>query len=110
MDVADAIVLPTTPTPAYTRTDAASFDSESGEHPLSVSTLFTAIFNMTGQPALTVPCGFSPEPASGRTPDRSTAKRRERLFRIGRAYEAATDWQLHRPSRPLGPVAPVPSQ
>jgi Asp-tRNA(Asn)/Glu-tRNA(Gln) amidotransferase A subunit family amidase len=110
MDGTDAIVLPTTPTPAYTRTDAASFDAESGEHPLSLSTLFTAIFNMTGQPALTVPCGFTRSrlPVGLQIAGRPHGERV--VLRIGRAYEAATDWHLRRPSCFLGSVAPVASR
>jgi aspartyl-tRNA(Asn)/glutamyl-tRNA(Gln) amidotransferase subunit A len=110
MDGTEAIVLPTTPTPAYTRTDAASFDAESGEHPLSLSTLFTAIFNMTGQPALTVPCGFTRSRLPVGLQIAARPHGESVVLRVGRAYEAATDWHLRRPSRSLGRVAPVASR
>lgn len=55
----DIIVLPTVPHPAYIRTDDRS--PHGNEHPLTASTLFTAIFNITGQPAITLPCGRSEE-------------------------------------------------
>ena len=60
---------------------------------------FTFPFNMTGQPALALPCGFSTSglPISlqlvGRHLDEPT------LLRIGHAYQQATNWHLRRPSR-----------
>ena len=56
-----------------------------------------APFNMTGLPALAVPCGFSPAglPVSlqlaGRPFDEAT------VLRAGHAYEQATDWHRRRP-------------
>jgi len=56
-----------------------------------------APFNMTGLPALALPCGFAPNglPISlqlaGRPFDEAT------VLRAGQAYEQATDWHLHRP-------------
>lgn len=103
----DAILLPTTPTPAYKRTEATSFAPEDGEHPLSLSTSFTAIFNITGQPALTVPCGFSSTGLPmglqivGRPGGESV------IFRAGRAYEAATEWHLRQPARAHRTTDPV---
>jgi len=62
-----------------------------------VSTTF--IGNMTGLPAMTIPCGFAPGPPKlpitiqfyGRPFDEFT------LFRVGHAYELATDWHKQRP-------------
>ena len=55
--------------------------------------------NMTGIPAIVFPCGFTAGPPSlpvgiqfyGKAFDEAT------LFRIGNAYQAATDWHLRRP-------------
>ncbi len=63
----------------------------------------TFLGNMTGLPALVLPCGFSAGPPAlpiglqlyGRAFDEST------LFRVGHAYEQATDWHRRRP--PLSP-------
>jgi aspartyl-tRNA(Asn)/glutamyl-tRNA(Gln) amidotransferase subunit A len=58
----------------------------------------TEPFNLTGLPALAVPCGFSPErlPISmqvvGRPFEEAT------VLRAGHAYQQATDWHRQRPS------------
>jgi aspartyl-tRNA(Asn)/glutamyl-tRNA(Gln) amidotransferase subunit A len=60
----------------------------------------TFLGNMTGLPALVLPCGFSAGPPAlpiglqlyGRAFDEAT------LFRVGHAYEQATDWHARRPS------------
>jgi aspartyl-tRNA(Asn)/glutamyl-tRNA(Gln) amidotransferase subunit A len=57
----------------------------------------TLPFNLTGQPALSVPCGFTRFGLPiglqlvGRPFDEAT------LFRAGAAYEAATDWHSRKP-------------
>jgi aspartyl-tRNA(Asn)/glutamyl-tRNA(Gln) amidotransferase subunit A len=56
--------------------------------------------NLTGIPALVVPCGFTAGPPAlpmglqlwGRPNGEAT------LFRIGRAYQEATDWHRRRPA------------
>ncbi|HYY87888.1 MAG TPA: amidase family protein, partial [Chloroflexota bacterium] len=54
-------------------------------------------FNLTGLPAISVPCGFGQDglpiglQVVARPFDELT------LLRVSRAYEAATDWHLHRP-------------
>jgi aspartyl-tRNA(Asn)/glutamyl-tRNA(Gln) amidotransferase subunit A len=97
----DAILLPTTPTAAYERSDAASAAPGGKEHPLSLSTLFTAIFNVTGQPALTVPCGFTDGglPIGLQIVGRPYCE--SLILRIGHTYESCTEWRL-RPPRVWG--------
>jgi amidase len=59
---------------------------------------FTAPFNYSGSPTLSVPCGFSADglPYSlqlvGRHGDEAL------LCRIGHAYEEATEWHRRRPA------------
>ncbi|MGF1576069.1 MAG: amidase [Cyanophyceae cyanobacterium] len=59
---------------------------------------YTQLFNTTGQPAITVPCGFGADglPLSlqiaGRAFDEAM------VLRIAHAYEQATPWHLERPS------------
>lgn len=58
---------------------------------------FTEPFNLTGQPALSLPCGFSKDNLPiglqivGKPFDEAT------VLRVGRAYEAHTDWHQRRP-------------
>ena len=61
-------------------------------------TRFTAAFNLTGLPALSVPCGFTPaglpiglQLVAGRWAE-------ARLLRAGHAYEQVTDWHRRAPA------------
>lgn len=60
-------------------------------------TRFTRLFNLTGLPAISIPCGFSSEGLPlglqliGRAWDEIT------ILRAARAYERATNWSAHRP-------------
>jgi aspartyl-tRNA(Asn)/glutamyl-tRNA(Gln) amidotransferase subunit A len=87
---ADVLVTPTSPRPAPPF--AAVLDPD---FPFPRSN--TAPFNLTGLPALAVPCGFSTGglPLSlqiaGRPFDEAT------VLRVGHAYEQATDWHTRRP-------------
>ena len=55
--------------------------------------------NMTGIPAIVLPCGFTPGPPSLPLGIQFCAKPFDEatLFRIGHAYQAATDWHKRRP-------------
>jgi aspartyl-tRNA(Asn)/glutamyl-tRNA(Gln) amidotransferase subunit A len=61
---------------------------------------FTAIWSLTGNPVLSVPCGFSSEglplamQVIGRPFDEAT------VLRVGDAYQRLTDWHERRPSPP----------
>jgi len=88
----DVLVTPTT---AFTATriedELAASGHESHIH------RFTCPFNLTGQPAISLPCGFDSQglPVGlqivGRPFDEET------VLRVAHAYEQATDWHLHRP-------------
>lgn len=95
----DALITPTTPILPL---------SLSEMHPkrdLPVYSRFLVPFNLTGQPALSVPCGFSSDglPVGmqlvGRPFDEST------ILRLGVEYESRTDWRRHPPSESLAAVA-----
>ncbi len=59
---------------------------------------FTAPFNLTGQPALSVPCGFTDRglPAGLQIVGRPFAE--TTVLRVGHAYQQATGWHLRRPA------------
>ncbi len=83
----DAVVMPTSPTPAFKI-------GERVEDPLSVylTDVFTVSANLAGLPALSVPCGLTPDrlpiglQLTGKPFDEAT------LLRIGDSYERETNW------------------
>jgi aspartyl-tRNA(Asn)/glutamyl-tRNA(Gln) amidotransferase subunit A len=60
-------------------------------------TRFTAPFNLTGLPALSLPCGFSADglPIGMQIVGRSWAE--AAVLRAAQAYEQASEWHLRRP-------------
>lgn len=88
----DAIILPTTPTTAPLR--------EGGDAVAAAARLtpYTSPFNLTGLPAISIPCGFDANglPIGLQLVARPWAE--ARLLRIARAYERATAWHERRPS------------
>lgn len=60
-------------------------------------TPFTYPFNLTQQPGLTVPCGFSKSGLPISLQLVGPMHREDLLLRAGAAYEAATDWHKPRP-------------
>jgi Asp-tRNA(Asn)/Glu-tRNA(Gln) amidotransferase A subunit family amidase len=96
MQRVDALALPTLPIlpPRIDpiRIGSSDFDAS------SALLRFTFPFNMTGQPALSLPCSFSTSGLPiglqlvGRHLDEAT------LLRIGHAYQQVTAWHLRRPS------------
>jgi aspartyl-tRNA(Asn)/glutamyl-tRNA(Gln) amidotransferase subunit A len=86
----DVLATPTSPKPAPTL--AQVYDPEYGSPRGN-----TGAFNMTGLPALAVPCGFTASglPISlqlaGRPFDEAT------VLRVGHTYEQATEWHKRRP-------------
>jgi aspartyl-tRNA(Asn)/glutamyl-tRNA(Gln) amidotransferase subunit A len=67
-------------------------------HVQPVMNRYTPLFNLTGQPALSLPCGMTSTglpigcQLAGRPLDEPT------LLRVARAIERATDWHTARPS------------
>jgi len=88
----DAIVTPTLPITSM------PLDEMITDRDLPRLIPFTLPWNLTGLPALSVPCGFTPAglPAGlqivGRPFDETT------IFRVGHAYERATPWSQQRPA------------
>jgi aspartyl-tRNA(Asn)/glutamyl-tRNA(Gln) amidotransferase subunit A len=90
MKTVDVLATPTTITPATAFKDA--FNPDFGFPRSNMGP-----FNMTGQPTLAVPCGFSARGLplsvqfSGRAFEETT------VLRLGHAYQKATDWHTRRP-------------
>jgi aspartyl-tRNA(Asn)/glutamyl-tRNA(Gln) amidotransferase subunit A len=64
-----------------------------------VLTRFTSPFNFTGLPALSVPCGFSPDGLPIGLQIVAPPWKESRALRVGHVYEQSTDW--HRATPPL---------
>ena len=86
-ETVDAVVMPTSPTAAFRI-------GEKVEDPLSLylTDVFTVSANLAGLPAISVPCGLTPDnlpiglQLTGRPFDEAT------LLRIGDSYERDTNW------------------
>ncbi|MGH2405538.1 MAG: amidase [bacterium] len=88
----DLLVMPTSP---VVTAEAAR---QPGAHRRGINASFTAPFNLTGNPALSVPCGMS---AIGLPIGVQLAGRRwdePLLLRAAHAYEQATSWHTLRPA------------
>ncbi len=88
----DVLLVPATPLPA-TPIEAAD--------PLALSkgnlTRFTRMFNLTGNPALVLPCGFTNEGLPIGLQMVGAPWREEVVLQVARAYEQATAWPQHTP-------------
>ncbi|MDE3119734.1 MAG: Asp-tRNA(Asn)/Glu-tRNA(Gln) amidotransferase subunit GatA [Nitrospirota bacterium] len=89
----DLIVTPVTPTPAFKL-------GEKSEDPLQMylSDIYTISVNLAGNPAISVPCGFSKTglPIGLQLIGRPFEE--ETLLRGAHAYEQATGWRAKRPN------------
>jgi aspartyl-tRNA(Asn)/glutamyl-tRNA(Gln) amidotransferase subunit A len=87
----DLLLSPTLPSPTVAM-DALGVPDENGEDPLTTAINLCFPANVTGLPALTIPCGFSPDgfpigvQLMGRPFDEAT------LFRAALTYERNHDW------------------
>ena len=88
----EVLLVPATPIPATPIEDA---------DPLALSkgnlTRFTRMFNLTGNPALVLPCGFTHEGLPIGLQVVGAQWREEMILQVARAYEQATAWHQHSP-------------
>jgi aspartyl-tRNA(Asn)/glutamyl-tRNA(Gln) amidotransferase subunit A len=82
----DVLILPTTPIPAPV------LEGENAVERARQLTRFTAPFNLTGLPALTVPCGFTKDGLPIGLQFVSRAWNEAGVLRAGFAFQQATDW------------------
>jgi aspartyl-tRNA(Asn)/glutamyl-tRNA(Gln) amidotransferase subunit A len=101
----DVIVTPTTPVTAstieqckkgYAEVDGRKvpYQSPAG----SLGTVLTIPFNLTGLPAITVCCGFSPAGLPIGLQIIGAPFREATIFQVARAYEQAAGWHKARPN------------
>ncbi|GAB4506771.1 MAG: amidase [Anaerolineales bacterium] len=88
----DVLILPTTPIPAPV------LEGENAIERARLLTRFTAPFNLTGLPALSVPCGFTSEGLPIGLQIVSRAWNESGVLRIGYSYQQATEWHKMKPS------------
>jgi aspartyl-tRNA(Asn)/glutamyl-tRNA(Gln) amidotransferase subunit A len=92
MERFDVLVMPTTPVPACKA-------SEDGTQLAGLRNQNTMPFNLSGLPAISVPCGFNGDGMPiglqivGRPFDEAT------VLKVAEAYERATEWHTRRPDR-----------
>jgi aspartyl-tRNA(Asn)/glutamyl-tRNA(Gln) amidotransferase subunit A len=93
----DALVMPSVPIPACEIGEEYIFCGAKKEEIISLLPLYTTPWNLTGQPAISVPCGFSSSNLPiglqivGRPFDEST------IIRIANSYQKNTHWHEKTP-------------
>jgi aspartyl-tRNA(Asn)/glutamyl-tRNA(Gln) amidotransferase subunit A len=94
----DVIVGPTTPITAWKRGEWTVQVGDRPESVLAASWRFTYPYNLTGLPAISLPCGFDRDglpiglQIAGRPFDEPA------VLRVAHAYERAHDWKDRRPT------------
>ena len=87
----DALILPTTPIAA------PILEGENAVERARLLTRFTSPFNLTGLPALSLPCGFTSEGLPIGLQIVTRAWNESGVLRMGYAYQASTEWHKMRP-------------
>ncbi len=92
----DALLSPTTPTTTMPINRIVQPD-DNGQDPMSAALKYMVPANITGQPAISVPCGFSPSglPIGFQLMGRPFGE--HTLFRLARAYERNHAWAHVKP-------------
>ena len=99
----DVTITPTVPAPAVRQGETHYHSPDGFEEELVFGTIrCTFPFSLTGQPVLTVPCGFTANalPVGLQIAGRPWAE--TAILRVGHAFQQATDWHDRRP--PAGAV------
>jgi aspartyl-tRNA(Asn)/glutamyl-tRNA(Gln) amidotransferase subunit A len=88
----DAIVTPTSPTPAFKKGEKAS-------DPLAMylNDIYTIGVNLAGLPGVSIPCGFTRGGLPIGLQVIGQPFRETELLAVARAYEQQTDWRLRHP-------------
>jgi aspartyl-tRNA(Asn)/glutamyl-tRNA(Gln) amidotransferase subunit A len=88
----DVVAGPTTPTPAFKI-------GERSNDPLQMylADVYTVPCNLAGLPGVSIPCGFTKAGLPIGLQILAAPFEEEKLLRVARMYEAATDWHTRRP-------------
>src|SRR5438128_11735828 len=89
MQRVDAIATPTVRFPAYTLAVEATSPPDSGAN--------TYPFSLAGYPAISVPCGFTPDGLPVGLQLVAKPFDESVLLRIAQEYQEATEWSRYRP-------------
>jgi aspartyl-tRNA(Asn)/glutamyl-tRNA(Gln) amidotransferase subunit A len=93
----DAIITPTTPLTAWAR-DATTVEIAGGpESVLAASWRLTYPFNLTGMPAISLPCGFDRDGLPIGLQIAAKPFDEAMVLRVAQAYEKRHDWWTRRP-------------
>jgi aspartyl-tRNA(Asn)/glutamyl-tRNA(Gln) amidotransferase subunit A len=93
----DVLVTPTQPTTALKIGQTTSRIGSREESVFGVSARFCAPFNISGLPAISVPCGFSPQGMPVGLQIIGKPFDEETVLRIADAFERSTQWHLKYP-------------
>jgi aspartyl-tRNA(Asn)/glutamyl-tRNA(Gln) amidotransferase subunit A len=94
----DVLLTPTLAIPAPLAEEYDTAFVVHGQTLVGGSLRFALPFNLTGQPALAVPCGFSADGLPIGAQLVASHFNEPTLLRVGHAYQRATDWHTRRPA------------
>jgi aspartyl-tRNA(Asn)/glutamyl-tRNA(Gln) amidotransferase subunit A len=101
----DLVAMPTSPVPAASPGTEMIDTGPRGPEPLhTVYTRYSAPMSSLGLPALSVPCGFTPQGLPVGVQLCGPPHSEPLLFFAAGAYESATSWSLSRPSLAADPI------
>lgn len=94
----DALVTPTLPATAVSADHPVILHDDQDEEPVATGyTRLTMPFNATGQPALSIPCGFDSAGLPVGLHFAGRPNEEQHLCRIAHVYEQAMEWYRYRP-------------
>jgi aspartyl-tRNA(Asn)/glutamyl-tRNA(Gln) amidotransferase subunit A len=91
----DAVVGPTTPTPAFKVGERAGDPLQ-----MYLADVYTVTCNLAGLAGISIPCGFTKAGLPIGLQILAAPFEEDKLLRISRTYERATDWHVRRPQLP----------
>jgi aspartyl-tRNA(Asn)/glutamyl-tRNA(Gln) amidotransferase subunit A len=98
LETIDVLMTPTLPSPARRIAEVDTPILYNGRaEPAGDALRYTFPFDLTGQPALTVPCGFTSDGLPVGLQIVAPHLHESALLRIGHAYQQMTDWHLRVP-------------